>query len=274
MSETLKAVILGIVQGLSEFLPISSSGHLVLFSEILDFNGSGLAFEVFVHFGTLLAVLVVFRKDIIQMLRYLPGVFGLLKNGMVMRSKEDEYRAMSLYVIIGTIPVVLIGLSLKDAVAQLFDSPVLVLISLFITGIVMWSSRYPIENRHFMGTTQAILIGFAQAFAIIPGISRSGSTIVTALWLGVNRETAARFSFLLSIPVILGATILQFKDLLDSPPSSDEINNLVIGTVAAAISGYFAIIWLLELIRKQKLEWFGVYCAAVSIIGLVVFAVQ
>ncbi len=224
MSETLKAIILGIIQGLSEFLPISSSGHLVLFSEILDFNDSGLAFEVFVHFGTLLAVLVVFRKDVWNMIRWLPGVPGFIKNGMIVRTKEDEYKAMSFFVVIGTIPVIILGLSLKDAIAELFNSPVWVLISLFITGIIMWSSRYPIENRHFMGIGQALLIGFAQAFAIIPGISRSGSTIVTALWLGVNRETAARFSFLLSIPVILGATILQLKDLIETPPSPDKIN--------------------------------------------------
>ena len=115
---------------------------------------------------------------------------------------------------------------------------------------------------------QALLIGFAQAFAIIPGISRSGSTIVMALWLGVGRQTAARFSFLLSIPVILGASILKLKDLIETPPPADQLLQIGLGTLAAAISGYLAIVWMLNIIRRQKLEWFGVYCAVVAIFGM------
>ncbi|MCB0287623.1 MAG: undecaprenyl-diphosphate phosphatase, partial [Calditrichaeota bacterium] len=137
------------------------------------------------------------------------------------------------------------------------------------TGAVMWSSRYTQEDSKFFNLATAILIGCAQAFAIIPGISRSGSTIVMALWLGVKRETAARFSFLLSIPVILGATILQVKDFMEAPPPSDQMMNIAFATIAAAISGYFAIILLLDIIRKQKLEWFGVYCVTVALIGIV-----
>ncbi|RMI26783.1 MAG: undecaprenyl-diphosphate phosphatase [Calditrichaeota bacterium] len=267
MNEVIKAIILGIVQGLSEFLPISSSGHLVLFEEMLNFHQNGLALEVFVHFGTLLAVLVVFRKDIWQMIRWLPGVPGFIARGLKIEEEADIYRGLSLFIVVGSIPAGIIGLLFKDQVEQLFASPMLVLFALFTTGVILWSSRYVEEHHPFMNLGHAILIGIAQAFAIIPGISRSGSTIVTGLWLGINRETSARFSFLLSTPVIFGATLLQLKDLLETPPPSNEITYLTAATVAAAISGYVAIIWLLDIVRRQKLEWFGIYCFAVSLIG-------
>ncbi len=144
------------------------------------------------------------------------------------------------------------------------------LVALFFTGIIVWSSKYPKESQLFMNSFHAFLVGIAQAFAIIPGISRSGSTILAALWMGINRETAARFSFLLSVPVIFGASLIKFKDLLQTPLPSGQIIDLVAATIAAAISGYLAIIWLLDVVRKQKLEWFGVYCIVVSIAGLVI----
>lgn len=271
LSETVKAIILGIVQGLSEFLPISSSGHLVLFSNILDFQESGLAFDVFVHFGTLIAVVIVFRNDVWEMLRWLPGVPQFVMNGMRIEREEDQYKAMSFFIVVGTIPAAVLGLLFEDSIEQLFASPILVLFALFMTAMIMFSSRYTEENKPFMSLFHAIIIGIAQAFAIIPGISRSGSTIVTSLWLGIRREVAAKFSFLLSVPIILGATILKFKDLMEAPPSSGEMINLVAGTVAAAVSGYLAIIWMLEIIKRQKLEWFGLYCAIVSIGGMVYF---
>ncbi len=272
MSDIIKAIILGVVQGLSEFLPISSSGHLVLAQEILNFHESGLAMEIFVHFGTVVAVLAVFRRDVWGMIRELPGVPGYLMNGLKIEKDEDQFKAMTFFIIIGTIPAAFIGLLFKRPIEALFESPFLVLIALLLTGIILWSSRYTQVKSKFLNWVQAIIIGFAQAFAIIPGISRSGSTIVTSLWLGIDREVSARFSFLLSIPAILGATILQLNDLLASPPSSTQILHLIIATIAAAFSGYLAIIWVLEIIRKQKLEWFGVYCVTVSIIGILLIS--
>ncbi len=267
MSELVKAIILGLVQGLSEFLPISSSGHLVLAAELLGFKQPGVAFEVFVHFGTLLAVVLVFRKDIWQMIRWLPAVPGFIRGGMRVKKEADEYKAMSLYIVLGSIPAAVLGILFKDYIEQSFDNTVLVLAALMFTGVIMWSSRYTKESYPFLNAFQAFLIGCAQAFAIIPGISRSGSTIVTALWLGIQRDNAARFSFLLSAPVIFGASLLKFFDLMEAPPSADEMINLIAGTIAAAISGYFAIVWMLEIIRKQKLEWFGVYCLLVGLVG-------
>ncbi len=264
--DLLKAILLGVLQGLSEFLPISSSGHLVLAEEILNFKEGGLAFEVFVHFGTLLAVVWVFRRDILKMIRALPAVFRL--PGKSVTGEMRDYALLDLYIIIGSIPAAVIGLLFEDTIERIFESTVLALAMLFVTGLIMWSSRYTREQREDMTPAHSLLIGMAQAFAIIPGISRSGSTIVTGLWLGIPRYLVARFSFILSVPVIFGATLLKLKDMLVAPPSNSEIVNLVFATVAAAVSGYFAIVWLLDIIRKQKLEWFGVYCFAVSILGL------
>jgi len=273
VEELLKSIILGLVQGLSEFLPISSSGHLVLFGEILNYQEAGIALEVFVHFGTLVSVFICFRKDIWEMVRWLPKVPEFILNGMKVRSEEDRYKAMSAYIVIGSIPAAVAGLLLKDHIETIF-TPVVVLFTLSITALILWSSRFTEENQPFITWQQALLIGCVQAFAILPGISRSGSTIVMALWMGIQRETAAKFSFLLSIPVILGASILQFADMMSAPPASSEMVSLFAATIAAAVSGYFAIVWLMEVVKRQQLEWFALYCAAVSVLGGIIYFMQ
>jgi undecaprenyl-diphosphatase len=262
--DILNATILGLVQGLSEFLPISSSGHLVLAAHILNFQEEGIAFEVFVHFGTLLSVFVAFRKELAQMI-IAPYAIWIKKEN---NPELKEYLNWDFYVIIGTIPAVIIGLFFKDQIESLFSSVLLVLIMLSITGTIMIISRFlPVADKP-LKKSNSLIIGIAQAFAIMPGISRSGSTIVTALAFGINREKAAKFSFILSIPAVLGATILKTKDLLAMPPAQSEIVQLIIGAIAAFISGYFAIIWLIDMVKRGKLEWFGYYCFLVSIIGL------
>ncbi|MFZ0390506.1 MAG: undecaprenyl-diphosphatase UppP [Calditrichia bacterium] len=263
----IKAIILGIVQGLSEFLPISSSGHLVLVQQILGFSEGGLAFEVFVHFGTLMAVIWVFRKDIVKMILATPDMFRLTRSDLP--EERREYARLNLFILIGSVPAAVIGLLFEDAIEGLFESHLLVLGMLFITGLIMWSSRYTRSRGRQMKGWHAFLIGFAQAFAILPGISRSGSTIVSGLWMGLDRQKVARFSFLLSGPVIFGATLLKAKEIWDSPLPNTELFHLLMATIAAMVAGYFAIVWLLKIIRDQKLEWFGVYCIAVSIIGLI-----
>jgi len=265
--ELVKAVILGIIQGLSEFLPISSSGHLVIAEYLLNFNVGGLAFEVFVHFGTLLAVFWVFRKDIIQLIFNIPSIFRLSSQNLP--AEKRHYARLGLFILLGSIPAAIIGIFFEDAIEQIFESHLIALVMLFITGIIVWSSRYTQEKKKDLNAFQAFLIGIAQAFAILPGISRSGSTIVTGLWLGLPRDLAARFSFLLSIPVIFGATLLKTKDVLTTPLPTNEVILVIAASIAALFSGYFAILWLLDVIRKQKLEWFGVYCIAVSLVGLI-----
>ncbi len=261
--EFLKAVVLGIVQGFTEFLPISSSGHLVIGSEILNFHDQGIAFDVFLHLGTLVSVIVVFRKEILAMIKA-PFLF-------ISGDRSDEVMRdlkWDIYVVIATVPAVIAGLFLKDAIHDIFSNLTLVFMMLFITGILMVVSRLLPSRNVVLEGKHAILIGCAQALAIFPGLSRSGSTIFAGMALGIERQIVARFSFIMSIPVILGAVVLQLGDLLHDPPSLNSSVNIGAGTVAAALSGYFAIVLLLDIIRKNRLQWFGYYCLGLSVCGM------
>ena len=261
--ELIKAIILGALQGLTEFLPVSSSGHLVLGSELLNFQEQGLAFDVFVHFGTLVSVCIVFRKELAAMLA---APFA------VMRGRADDdlkhYFLWDIYIVVATLPAVGVGLFLKDSVEGLFANVLLVYCMLFLTGVIMTVTPYLRERNVKLNCPRAQLIGCAQAMAIFPGLSRSGSTIFTGMLLGVNRETVARFSFIMSIPAILGAVVLQSKDLLDNSPELNSLFVIGAGTVASAIAGYFAITLLLNVIRRNKLQYFGYYCLLLASSGL------
>ena len=262
--ELIKSIILGLVQGLSEFLPISSSGHLVIFSEILNFHEEGIAFEVFVHFGTLLSILVAFRKELTKMLIALFVV--------PFKKSEDpelkEYFSWDLYVILATIPAAVIGLTFKDQIETAFSNVLLVYFMLAITGLIMTITPYLKDRGTSFKFSNTFMIGVAQAFAILPGISRSGSTIFTGLAFGIDRERVARFSFIMSIPAVFGAVILKVKDLMEIGIETSGMINYIAGTIVSFISGYLAIIWLLDIVKKGKLQWFGYYCFAVSALGL------
>jgi len=263
--ELIKAILLGIIQGFSEFLPISSSGHLVIFAELLQFKKTGVAFEVFVHFGTLMSVIFAFHRDLKLMLI---APFKVYLSG----SKDEnllEALRWDYFVIVGTIPAVLVGFTLKDPIEALFSQVLLVFFMLLVTGLLMWTSKFLKERSRHFSILNSLLIGIAQALAILPGISRSGSTIFTGMALGIPREKVARFSFILSIPVIFGATVLKVNDLINLPPTNAEIQNLIAGTFFSFISGYLAIIWLLDVVKKGKLEWFGYYCFFISISGMI-----
>ena len=261
--EILKAIILGIVQGATEFLPVSSSGHLVLASSLLGFSEQGIVFDVLLHLGTLVSVLIVFRKDLIAMLK---APFQWLRG--TIDEQQRTYLLWDIYVIIATIPAVVIGLSYKDQIENLFTSVTVVCFMLILTGLMMIASRSVPERGTRVNGVRAFLIGCGQAFAVIPGISRSGTTIFIAMLLGINRQTAARFSFIMSIPAIFGAAVLNLGEVVKHPPGSSELLLMVLGTVAASVTGYLAIILLLDVIRKNRLPWFGYYCLAVAGLGL------
>ncbi len=267
--ELLKAVILGAVQGLTEFLPISSSGHLVIGSELLDFEQQGVVFDVFVHLGTLLAVIVVFRREILQMMQAPFKAFHGTAD-----EESRVYLLWDIYVIIATIPAVIAGLFLKDHVEFLFDSLPLVYTMLLITAFLMMLTPKLKERNVELNGYRSFLIGCAQACAIMPGLSRSGSTIFTGMLLGLNREKVARFSFIMSIPAILGAVVLQTSDLADLPFSAESVVNIAAGTVAAAFSGYLAIVLLLDIVRKNRLQYFGYYCICVALAGFTILFIS
>ncbi|MDH3348096.1 MAG: undecaprenyl-diphosphate phosphatase [Desulfobulbaceae bacterium] len=260
-----KAVILGIVQGLTEFLPISSSGHLVITSELLNFHHEGITFEIFLHLGSLCAVLLVYRRDLLLMIRSLFTSSTIRQADPVL---GESFR-WNFYIVLATLPAVVVGLFLKDKIDAIFDNILVTFSMLFITGVLMIFTRRLSEKATALAPANSLIIGTAQAMAILPGLSRSGCTIFVGLLLGLKRETAARFSFIMSIPAILGAVVLDMRDLIDSTPSVEEFSFIFAGTIASAISGYFAIILLLKIVRRGRLDWFGYYCFLVSGSGFI-----
>lgn len=268
----IQAIILGIIQGLTEFLPVSSSGHLVLGEALLGVVKSdeiGVAFEVFVHFGTLLAVVTIYWQDIVRMVKAFFSVFSVNRTSLEHKYHHEADFKWMVLIILGSFPAGLIGFALEDLIENAFSSPLLVCVMLLVTATILILSRFFNREDQHLNSSKALLVGFAQAFAIIPGISRSGSTITTALLLRMDRESAARFSFLLSIPVIAGATVLKVNDLLVSPPETSMVINLVAGTFFSYVSGVVAIKFLLAVIRKGRLDRFAVYCYAIGIIGII-----
>jgi undecaprenyl-diphosphatase len=269
----LQALLLGIVQGITEFLPISSSGHLVLGKALLGVHTHGIAFEVFVHFGTFLAVLTIFWGDCWNILkawsnalhRPSPGHWSLCY-------QEDPFFRLGVLICLGTIPAVVIGLLFEHEIEAAFSHPLFVSCALIVTGTILLGTRWTKPQDTRFGMVRALIIGCAQAFAILPGISRAGSTIAAGMYVGVERSETARFSFLLALPVILGAAVVEGKELLQTGIPSHETVTLLVGTIAAYGAGAIALKWLLGVIRRGRLDWFAYYCYAVGLAGVIWFA--
>jgi undecaprenyl-diphosphatase len=260
----LEAVIMGLVQGLTEFLPISSSGHLVIAKQLLgSAKRPGILFEVMLHFGTLLAVLVYFRVKISSIL------CSLLPSSNMEEAKRRSERGFAMAVIIGTLPTVVIALLFKDVFEELFDSVKTVSFMLLITGILLYlSDKVKKGGRETVRLRDALIIGTVQGMAIIPGISRSGSTIATGLFGGLKAETAATYSFLLSIPAILGAVVLHAGDLTGF--DNGNILPYTAGVLAAAISGFLSIKILMKIVAGRNLRFFAFYCWTLGIGSLII----
>ena len=266
----LQGIIIGIVQGLTEFLPVSSSAHLIFIQNILGVESS-LAFDTFLHLGTLLAVLIYFRADIIKMIEaWILSIGDILQHRFKEGFYSDPYKRLSWYVIIATIPVGLVGVLFESQVDALFAGALYVPgFFLFVTGTILYLSQRMASGQidmSRMGWFQSLFMGLGQACAIMPGLSRSGTTIAAGLVMGLDKEFAAKFSFILSIPAIFGAFVIQLKDIGLS--MSGDGAAIILGFVAAFISGYFAIKWLIDLIQNKSLDIFAYYC---WIVGIVVF---
>lgn len=260
----LEGIVLGLVQGVTEFLPVSSSGHLAILSRLFGIQEGNLFYSVMLHFSTLLAVIIYFRKDIIQLFF---SFFSLIKKIAERKNiKFDFYERMVLLIIAGTIPTVIIGLAFSDLFKFLYTDLKFVGYALILTGtLLLLSEKIGKRNLDLSNISfpKAMLIGIFQGLAIAPGISRSGSTIVGALFVGLNREEAARFSFLLSIPAIFGATLLETFSINTASVSIDA--NLFIGMLAAFIAGILSIGILMNLIKKGKLFYFSIYVFALGL---------
>ena len=263
----IEALFLGILQGLTEFLPVSSSGHLVLAENFLKVNPPGITLEICLHLGTLFAIIAIFRREIGRILVSLAHIFKTGKH----RRREDPYLRLLGLLLLGTIPIVLIGGLFKEGFESLFECPRVVSLMLIITGIILWATkRLKVGRReiHKLNIRDTIGIGLAQAIALIPGISRSGITISCGLFRGLNRDSAYRFSFLLAIPAIIGAAGLEFRNLSTIP--KENIYPFTIGAMAAFLSGLLALKVLLSIIKKGKFSFFAYYLWVIGLASLAI----
>ncbi len=268
--DIIQGIIIGIVQGLTEFLPVSSSAHLVFIQKILGVQSS-LAFDTFLHLGTLIAVMWFFRYDIYRMLvSWISSIRDILHGRFREGFYSDPYKRLAWYVLLATIPVGIVGVLFEDSVDALFSGALYVpAFFLFVTGTILYLSQRMTSgeiNYNTITKKEALFMGLGQACAILPGLSRSGTTIAAGLTIGLNKEFAAKFSFILSIPAILGAFLLQVKDI----GSAMDANFLpvILGFIASIIAGYAAIKWMLDLIQNKSLDIFSYYC---WLMGLIVF---
>jgi undecaprenyl-diphosphatase len=257
----LQSIFLGIIQGLTEFLPVSSSGHLVFFQSLMGLKEPPIFFDVMLHIGTLLAVVVYFRTDIWKIIG---GIGSALKG----KEENREGAKLFLLIILASIPTGLMGILFKDWFESFFSRPKLVGGMLLITGLVLWLTRFTKKEGKplgRMGWIDAILIGIAQGFAILPGISRAGATISTGLFCGLDRELSGKFSFLLSIPAILGATLLEFRRI----DTTSGLGTVLIGTAVAFGVGILALTLLIKIIKIGKLFNFSYYCCGMGILMII-----
>jgi undecaprenyl-diphosphatase len=249
MVTLIEVFILAVVQGLTEWLPVSSSGHLVITQKALGLN-LPLIYSVMLHVGTLIVVLTVFRKDIADIIK-----------ALVKRDFETEEGKLALFIVVGSVPIAIIGFVFYDFLKSLFSNLPAVGLALLATGCLLFFSEKRIGNRK-MGTLDSLLIGLAQGFTIIPGISRSGVTVATGLLRRVDKATAFKYSFLLSVPAIIGATIMESKDL---PLGNVNMVPLFLGATISMIVGYASLKLLQKIVMNEKIHLFAYYCWTVGL---------
>lgn len=275
MFELFQAFVLGLVQGVSEFLPISSSGHLVIVPWLLGWPASSLLFDTVVHWGTLLSILLVFWRDFF-------AIIVSTWRSVHDRSLADVNARLGWFIVVGSLPAAISGLLLKDLIEQFYHTPLAAAGFLAVTALLLAGSEWMTRNLRQRTTLrqlmfrQSFLIGLAQAVALAPGISRSGITMAAALAQGVGREAAARYSFLLGAPVFFGAGLLQVSDMLTTDPGTvqAELPALLVGFTTSAVSGYLAIRLLLAYLRRNRLYLFSVYCLLASLAVLLLFVLR
>ncbi len=252
-----RAIILGIIQGLTEFLPISSTAHLILVPWFFGWNDPGLAFDIFLHLGTLTGIIAFFWRDFLNMFN---GMIARKRGGI--DSLNNMEGRIGWYIIIGTIPAGLAGLVFKDKIETTVRDPEVIAVTLILFALLLWWSESKGKKRRrltHMSISDAVIIGCAQALAIIPGVSRSGITITAGLFRNIERETAARFAFLLSTPIILAGGLLSFLDVIKIGFPQDMLWPFFGGFIASAISGYVAIKFLLIFLSRRKVSIFVYY---------------
>ncbi|MBB5172997.1 undecaprenyl-diphosphate phosphatase [Texcoconibacillus texcoconensis] len=259
----IEAIIFGIVQGLTEFLPVSSTAHIVITQLLFGYTFPGLSFEIFLHFASILAVILYFHKDIWNV------VAGFIK---YITTRDHHYRVsffFALYIIGATFITGILGMLLSDMIADTMKTPQMIAGALTVTGIAL----IVIERFHSYGSRRtedmsfidAIIVGLGQTLAVIPGISRSGATLVVALLAGLDRETAVRYSFLLAIPVILGSSVLTFDDMSTGFFQEVGIIPLALSFIVTVVFSWIGIVWLISFLKKSRLVYFAIYCFILAV---------
>lgn len=266
----LKYAFLGLIQGLTEFLPVSSSGHLAIVRRLLgdEFADLGLTYDVLLHLGTLLAVFVVYRKDIAALI---VGFFTLIRDAFrrQVNFQEHPYQKLVLLLLLASVPAALVGFLLGDYIDDIFAKHLLLVgVALLLTGAELWFSDRIVEGKRDEETLRAkhvFVPGLFQALAIVPGLSRSGSTITGALLAGFRREFAVKFSFLMSIPIILGSALVDVLHLLHGDSAALPLLPALLGVLIAALVGYLSIKFMLKLISHKRFHYFAYYCLVLGV---------
>ena len=267
----IQAIILGIFQGISEFLPISSSGHLVILQHFGIKEGN-LFFTEMLHFGTLISIVIVYFNDIIKII---VEFFKMLGSGIKNKKFKivNDYQKLALLIIIGSIPTAIIGFLFEDFFKKLYSSSILPIgVAFLITGLLLWiANKKPHENKKVSNMTilDSLTIGIFQGIAIIPGISRSGSTIVAGLLRGLDRSLATEFSFLLALPATFGAGLFGITDVIKTGSAAVIDGPLIIGILLSTIVGVFAIKFLIKMLKKDKLHYFSYYLWIIGFITII-----
>ncbi len=282
----IEAIIMGIVQGVAEFLPISSSGHLAIFKHILKIKtDTGMLFDIMLHFGTLVAIFIAFWKDIKELIIGGFSILGRVCSNIIRLFKrigdkkveykkviQTDYDRFVMLIIVSTIPTGLAGVLLGDLFEKAGESLLITGIFLVITAILLHIADHCTAGKTTMKDAsykKAGIIGLAQAAAISPGLSRSGTTITVCLLCGFTKEFAVKYSFLMSIPAVLGAVVLDIPDLISSNIETDLLMNYMIGTIVSGVVGYICIVTMLKIVRNKKFFGFTIYCAAIGLIAIV-----
>ena len=269
----LHAVILGLVQGLAEFLPISSSGHLALLENFFGIKEDAVVlYAVLLHFGTLIAVFVCFWKDIVELVKELFLTLADLTKGKGLRMNERPVRKLGVMIIISCIPTAIIGFVFGDVFEGMYSKPIVIACMFVVTGIMLLiaesigTGNRTIEN---MNVRNALFIGVVQGIAIIPGISRSGSTLFSSLLVQLDRKFAVKYVFLISIPTILGSVILELPDGIKSGLGEGELGPVIVGVIVSFLCGLFAIKIMLKIVQNRKLKYFSFYLFALAAVVVI-----
>lgn len=261
----IKYLFFGIFQGFTEPIPISSSGHLMIVRHFMEMDDVGISFEGFVNFGSLIAVLIIYRNDLYRL-----SVNSL--QYVIQRGEENrgDFRFV-LLLVVATVPAGMIGVLFKDVIEGIFSEDIRMIgTTLIVTGFALWIIRNLRGKKQDGDLTlkDALIVGFAQAVALMPGISRSGATIVAAMLLGMKQDTALRFSFLLYIPVSMGTMIFSVTDLMEDPHFESLVIPYIFAFIGSIVASYFALLWFMDIMRKGNLKYFALYCLVVGILVL------